>query len=88
MIPAASRVNATKSIRPEPLVDMLNVAPEPLPLVLDGEIFVNVDAPVDVPLDTVLTPDEAAVPVADALIAPEIGEFPDAEAAVTLPVKS
>ena len=73
---------------PDPLVDMLNDAPEPLPLVLDCEIFENVDAPVASPLTVAAVIPDAAVPVADALIAPETGEFPDAEAAVTLPVKS
>ena len=67
---------------------MLNVAPEPLPLVLDWEIFENVDALVAVPLNVTAVIPDAAVPPADALIAPEIGEFPDAEATVTLPVKS
>ena len=67
---------------------MLNIAPEPLPLVLDCEMFVNVDVPVAVPLAVAALIPDAAVPVADAVMAPETGEPPDAEATVTLPVKS
>ena len=73
---------------PEPLVDMLNAAPDPLPLVLDCETFENVDAPVAVPLVVTEFIPDAAVPAADAEMAPETGEFPDADALDTLPVKS
>ena len=73
---------------PEPLVDMVNAALVPLPLVLDCETFENVDAPVEVPLVVAAVNPDAAVPEADELIAPDNGEFPDAEAAVTVPVKS
>ena len=73
---------------PEQFVDIVKVAPVPLPLVLVCEIFVNVEAPLAVPLIlAVLTPD-AAMPVADAAIAPDTGELPDGDEAVTLPVKS
>ena len=67
---------------------MLKEAPVPLPLVLDCKTFENVDAPVAVPLDAAAFIPDAAVPTADAVIAPDTGEFPDGDAAVTLPVKS
>ena len=73
---------------PEPLVDIVTAAPEPLPLVLDCGILEKDDAPVAVPLTVAALIPDAAVPAADAVMAPETGEFPDAEAAVTLPVKS
>ena len=73
---------------PEPLVDIVKVAPAPLPLVLVCEIFENVEAPVAVPLAVAVLTPEAAVPVADAAIAPDTGELPDGDEAVTLPVKS
>ena len=73
---------------PEPLAVMAKVAPVPLPLVLVCAIFENVDAPVAVPLVVAeLTPD-AAVPATEAAIAPDTGELPDGDAAVTPPVKS
>ena len=52
------------------------------------EIFENVEAPVAVPLAVAVLTPEAAVPVADAAIAPDTGELPDGDEAVTLPVKS
>ena len=64
---------------------MLNIAPEPT-LVLDCEMFVNVDVPVAVPYAS-CTYSRCSVPVADAVMAPETGELPDAEATVA-PVKS
>ena len=67
---------------------MVKVAPVPFPLVLVCAIFEKDDAPVAVPLGVAEFIPDAAVPVADAVIAPETGEFPDVEAAVTLPVKS
>ena len=67
---------------------MLKVAPEPLPLVPVCEMLENVDAPLAVPLNSTSVIPEEAVPEADALIAPDTGEFPEAEAAVTLPIKS
>ena len=73
---------------PEPFVDIVKVAPVPLPLVLVCEIFENVEAPVAVPLVVVVFIPDAAMPVADAEIAPDTGELPDADEAVTLPVKS
>ena len=73
---------------PEPFVDMVNAAPVPLPLELVCDTFENVDAPVAVPLAVAPLIPDAAVPVADAVIAPDLGELPDATAAVTLPVKS
>ena len=74
---------------PEPLVDMVKEAPVPLPFVLDCTTFENVDEPVAVPLvvAAAFIPD-AAVPAADAVIAPDTGELPDGDATVTLPVKS
>ena len=59
---------------------MVNVAPDPLPLVLDCKTFENVDAPVAEPLVVAALIPDAAVPAADAVIAPETGEFPDADA--------
>ena len=73
---------------PEPLVDMVKAAPEPLPLVLDCAILENVAAPVAVPLTVAAVIPDAAVPAADAVMAPDTGEFPDGDATVTLPVKS
>ena len=60
---------------------MVNNAPEPLPLELDCATFENVDEPVALPLVVAATfiPD-AAVPAADAVIAPDTGEMPDGEA--------
>ena len=55
---------------------------------LDCEIFENVDAPVAVPLVVAAVIPDAAVPVADAVIAPDTGELPDGDEAVILPVKS
>ena len=46
---------------------MLNVAPVPLPLVLDCKTLENVDAPVAEPLDVAALIPDAAVPAADAL---------------------
>ena len=73
---------------PEPFVEMVNVAPDPLPLVLDCNTPEKVDAPVAEPFVVAALIPDAAVPAADAVMAPETGEFPDAEATVTLPVKS
>ena len=67
---------------------MVKLAPDPLPLVLDCPTFVNAELPVATPLILTVFIPEAAVPVADAAIAPSTGELPDAEAAVTVPVKS
>ena len=78
----------TRLYAPEPFVETVNVALVPLPLVLDWAIFENVDAPVAVPLVVAAAIPDAAVPAADAVIAPETGELPDGDAAVMLPVKS
>jgi hypothetical protein len=59
---------------PEPFVDMVKVAPVPLPLVLVCAIFEKDDAPVAVPLGVAEFIPDAAVPVADAVMAPETGE--------------
>ena len=61
---------------------MVNVAPDPLPLVLDCKTLENVDAPVAEPFVVAALIPDAAVPVADALTAPDTGELPDADAAV------
>ena len=55
---------------------------------LDCKTLENVDAPVAEPFDVATLIPDAAVPAADALIAPDNGELPVADAAVTLPVKS
>ena len=67
---------------------MVKLAPDPLPLVLDWPTFVNVALPVAAPLMPAVSIPEAAVPVADAAIAPLTVELPEAETAVTVPVKS
>ena len=67
---------------------MVKVAPVPLPLVPVCEILENVDAPTAVPFNVTSFIPEAAVPEADALIAPDTGEAPEAEAVVTVPVNS
>ena len=73
---------------PKPFVDIVKVAPVPLPLVLVCETFVNVEAPLAVPLVVAVLIPDAAMPVADAAIAPDTGELPDGDEPVTLPVKS
>ena len=65
---------------PDPFVDTVNFALVPLPLVLDCETFENVDAPVAVPLVVAAVIPDAAVPAADALIAPDTGELPVGDA--------
>ncbi len=67
---------------------MVKLAPDPLPLVLDWPTFENVDCRLQTPLMLAAFIPEAAVPVADAAIAPLTVELPEAETAVTVPVKS
>ena len=67
---------------------MLNRAPDPLPLVEDCAMFVKLVAPFDEPPTVTEFMPDPAVPLTDAEIAPLIGELPDADALMILPMKS